>query len=109
MVFNDENAKAILKRTLLEETKTEAVFTFDTAIVRINSRFHQPSIVTIIKKDSEETLGFGYETMGYNFEIDHFNALIRNNTTASDLMTFEFSKDLIHLLDIVKKTICFAY
>jgi len=109
MVFNYENAKAILKSTLLEETKTEAIFTFDTAIVRINSRFHQPSTVTVIKNDSEETLDFGYKTIGYNFEIEHFNALIRNNKTESDLMTFEFSKDLIHLLDTVRETIGLAY
>ena len=109
MVFNYENAKAILKSTLLEETKTEAIFTFDTAIVRINSRFHQPSTVTVIKNDSEETLEFGYKTIGYNFEIEHFNALIRNNKTESDLMTFEFSKDLIHLLDTVRETIGLAY
>jgi hypothetical protein len=67
MVFNYKKAKTILKMTLLEETKTEAVFTFDTDIVKINSRFHQPSTVTIIKNDSEEAIDFGYETMGYNF------------------------------------------
>ena len=81
MVFNYENAKAILKSSLLEETKTEAIFTFDNAIVKINSRFHQPSTVTISKDGKKELIDFGYKTTGYNFEIEHFNTLLRENKT----------------------------
>jgi len=109
MVFNYKNAKAILKSTLLEETKTEAIFTFENAIIKINSRFHQPSTVTISKDGKKELIDFGYKTMGYNFEIEHFNTLVRENKTESDIMTFSFSKDLIHLLDRVRERIGLVY
>ena len=102
MIFNYKNAKANLKSTLLENTPTEAIFTFDDAVVKINTMFHQPSTVTIIKDDKEEILDFGYKTIGYNFEMEHFNQLIRENKKESDIMTFEFSKNLMNTLDEVR-------
>ena len=102
MIFNYKNAKANLKSTLLENTPTEAIFTFDDAVVKINTMFHQPSTVTIIKDDKEEILDFGYKTIGYNFETEHFNQLIRENKKESDIMTFEFSKNLMNTLDEVR-------
>ncbi len=105
MIFTYKNAKAILKSTLIEDTKTEAIFTFEKAVVKINSRFHQPSTVTIIQQSKEETITFGYTTIGYNFETQHFNELIRNGKTESNVMTFDFSMALIKLLDTVREKI----
>ena len=109
MIFNYQNAKAILKSTLLEDTKTEAIFTFSDAVVKINTMFHQPSTVTIIKNNQEETMDFGYKTIGYNFETEHFNNLIRKQKKESDIMTFEFSRKLIKTLDEVRKLIGLEY
>ncbi|MFK8059054.1 MAG: Gfo/Idh/MocA family protein [Polaribacter sp.] len=109
MIFEYENAKATLKSTLLEETKTEAIFTFEDATVKINTMFHQPTTVTIIQNNKEEIIDFGYKTIGYNFEIEHFNNLIRDGKTESDIMTFEFSKILIQTLDKVRNIIGLEY
>jgi predicted dehydrogenase len=109
MVFNYKKTKAILKSTLKENTKTEAIFTFEHAILVINTMFHQPSTVTIIIDDKEEIIDFGYKTIGYNFETEHFNNLLRENKKESNIMTFDFSKNLIKTLDSVREIIGLKY
>lgn len=109
MTFQYEASKAVLKSTLLEETPTEATFTCEKAVIKIQSRFHEPSSVTIIQNDKEEALEFPCDTLGYNFEIEHFNELLRNEKTESDIMTFDFSRNLINTLDIVRNHIHLEY
>ncbi len=104
------NAKAFLKSTFLEETETSAKFYCENGTIKINGRFHEPSSVTLIPNKGEiETIDFGYNTIGYNFETDHFNNLIREGKTESPIMTFEFSKQLIKTLDNVAKLIGLFY
>jgi len=109
MIFNYSDKKAMLKSTFLEETKTEAIFTCEKAIIKINTQFHEPSTVTIIKNGKEKTIDFGYKTIGYNFEAAHFNQLLRDGKTESDIMTFDFSKNLIATLDEVRSIIGLEY
>lgn len=110
MIFNYYNGvTAFLKSTLLEQTPTEAVFYCEKGIIKINSRFHAPSTVTVISHGKEETHDFGYSTIGYNFEIQHFNELLRNGFTESPIMTYEFSRNLMFLLDDVRHLIGLQY
>lgn len=109
MTFQYDESIAYLKSTLLEPSPTEAIFTFDEAIVTIHKPFHGPSSITIFKDGTSETLDFNYQTLGYTFEIEHFNNLLLNHKKESDLMTFEFSKNLIGTLDEVRKIIGLEY
>ena len=109
MTFNYKNAKASLKSTFLEETPTEAIFTFEKAIVKINPRFHEPTTVSVFVDDKEEVIDFNYNTIGFSFEIEHFNQLLREGKKQSDIMTFDFSKTLIKTLDDVRNTIGLTY
>lgn len=109
MIFEYEDSKAKLRSTLLEETKTEAIYTFENAIVKINTRFHEPSSVTIVDSCKEETIDFKYKSIGYSYEIEHFNHLLREEKTESPLMTFELSKTLIETLDEVRSKIGLTY
>ncbi len=109
ILFKYENAKAILKSTFLKETATEAVFTCEHGIIKINTRFHQPTTVTLIQNGVEKHLDFSAKTFGYNFEIEHFNQLLRDHKTESDFMSFTFSKDLITTLDQIRKQINLKY
>ncbi|RCS28049.1 gfo/Idh/MocA family oxidoreductase [Polaribacter sp. WD7] len=109
MVFKYHNAKAILKSTLLEDTPTEAIFTFEDAIVKINTMFYQPSTVSIFNNGEEEIIDFGYSTIGYNFETLHFNELLRTEKKESPIMTFDFSKKIINTLDKVREVIGLTY
>lgn len=110
MIFNYNNGvKAFLKSTLLEQTPTEAVFHCERGIITINTRFHQPSTVTVTFNGAETTHDFGYNTIGYNFEVIHFNELIRQGKTESPIMTYEFSRNLIETLDKVRELIGLNY
>ncbi len=110
MVFKYKNGvNAYLKSTLLEETPTEAVFHCENGIIKVNSRFHEPSTVTITSNGKEETKDFGYSTIGYNFEVIHFNELLRQGKIQSDVMTFSFSRKLMKTLDKVSQLIGLEY
>ena len=109
MIFNYDNAKAILKSNFLKETPTEAVFTCEHGVIKINTRFHQPTTITLLQNGIEEHVDFSAKTFGYNFEIEHFNQLLRDHKTESELMSFSFSKDLIATLDKIRKQINLNY
>ena len=110
MTFHYKNGvTAHLKSTLLEETPTEAIFHCEKGEIKLNSKFHEPSNVTITSKNKEETVDFGYSTLGYNFEAIHFNNLLKQGKIESDIMTFAFSKKLIKTLDKVKRSIGLYY
>ncbi|MCB4797799.1 Gfo/Idh/MocA family protein [Neotamlana laminarinivorans] len=110
MVFKyNNNVEAHLKSSLIEKLPTEAIFTFTDATIKINTMFHQPSTVTIIKNGIEETKDFGYKTIGYNFEAIHFNTLLKQDKKESNIMSFDFSRNLIKLLDTVRNKIDLMY
>lgn len=110
MTFGYENnVKAYLKSSLVEVLPTEAIFYCEKGTLKINTMFHMPTTVTIIANGTEETLDFGYNTIGYNFETIHFNQLLRGGKTESDIMTYEFSRNLIKTLDEVRKIIKLEY
>ena len=109
LIFDYGITKAYLKSSLLEETPTEAMFTFEEAVVKLNTRFHESPIVTIYKDEKEEMLDFNYKTFGYSFETAHFSQLIREGKKESNIMTFEFSKKLISTMDEVREIISLEY
>ena len=71
--------------------------------------FHIPTTVSIFIDGKEEVKDFEYSTIGYNFEAIHFNQLIREGKKESDIMTFDFSRKLIKLLDGVSEIIGLKY
>ncbi len=110
MVFNyDNDITAHLKSTLLEDTPIEAIFYCEKGTIKINSGFFMPTTVSLISNNKEKTVDFNYKTIGYNYEILHFNNLLREGKTESDVMNFEFSKQLIKLLDDVRSSIQLEY
>lgn len=110
MIFNyDNDCKAYLKSTFLADIPTEAIFHFENATIKINHMFHMPTTVSIIKDGKEDIKDFGYNTTGYNYEAIHFNKLIREGKKESDIMTFDFSRKLIKLLDDVSEIIGLKY
>ncbi|GGF68021.1 Gfo/Idh/MocA family protein [Wenyingzhuangia marina] len=109
IVFQYQNAKAFLKSAIQEQTATQAIFTCEQGIIKINTEFHIPTSVTIIKNGKEEIIDFGVKTIGYNYETEHFNQLLREGKKESNIMTFDFSKKLIETLDIVREKIGLEY
>ena len=110
MTFTYENnVKAYLKSSLVEVLPTQAIFYCEKAIIKINTMFHMPTTVSIIVDGKEDIKDFGYQTIGYHYEAIHFNQLFRDGKTESDIMTFEFSRNLIKTLDAVSALIKLDY
>lgn len=110
IIFNYYNGvKAFLNSSLLEETPTEAVFYCENGIIKINGQFHRPSSVTITHNGKQTTHTFDCPTLGYSYETAHFNELLRNNKTESPIMTHDFSRDLMFILDDVRNLINLKY
>lgn len=103
------NVTAHLKSSLIEVLPTEAIFYCEKGIIKINTQFHCPSTVTLIVDGKEEIKDFGYKTIGYNYETIHFNQLLRAGKIESDIMTFNFSEQLIRTLDSVRNIIKLEY
>lgn len=110
IIFNYYNGvKAFLKSSFLEETPTEAIFYCEKGIIKINGQFHRPSTVTITYNGKQATHDFDCHTLGYSYETEHFNELLRNNKTESPIMTHDFSRDLMFILDDVRYLINLKY
>ncbi|WP_111307386.1 Gfo/Idh/MocA family protein [Confluentibacter sediminis] len=112
MTFDYNNlVKAYLKSSLKEILPTEAIFYCEKGTIKINREFHCPSTVTLISDGREETIDFGYDNhiFGYKYETIHFNKLLQEGKKESDIMTFDFSRNLIKLLDDVREIIGLNY
>ena len=110
MIFNYKHGlKAYLKSSLLEDLPTEAIFYCEKGTIKINRQFHCPSTITITVDGKEENIDFNYKTIGYNYEVEHFNELLRQGKTESPVMSFKFSKELISTLDAIRKLIKLDY
>ena len=110
MIFHyPNNIEAHLKSTFKEKTPTEAIIYCEKATIKIHTQFHRPTSISIITPEKEETIDFDYSTIGYNFEVIHFNNLLKQGKIESDIMTFSMSKKLIKLLDKVSSIIGLEY
>ncbi len=102
-------ARASLFSAVTQETNTTATLEFEKGILVINSRFHEPSSITIQKEGKSEHIEFNITTNGYNYEAIHVQEMLLQNRTESILMSFEKSVQLIKLLDTVREKIKLHY
>lgn len=109
VIFHYKQATALLRSTLLEATPTEAVFICENGSITLNSRFHQPSSIAIESNGTKELLEFPTNRIGYAYEIEHFNQLLREGKKESDVMSYGFSEQLIKTLDQVRALIGLTY
>jgi len=110
IVFQYKNGvSASLFSSVVEETKTEAILTFEKGTVHIHSRFHEPSKLTITTAEETTEKTFEVQPNGYNFEAEHVTDLLLNNKKESPLMTFDKSLQLMKLLDQIRAEIGLDY
>ncbi|WP_062059342.1 Gfo/Idh/MocA family protein [Aquimarina longa] len=102
-------ATASLYSAVIKETSTEAILELEKGTILINSRFQEPSSVTITKNGKSELIEFEVPTNGYNFEAIHVQEMLQQNRTESTIMSFEKSLQLITLLDTVRNQIGLHY
>ena len=101
--------KAHLRSTLKEKTPTTARIELEKAVIRINTRFHEPTSVSIIDDGEEKTKDFDVETNGYDFEAAHVTQMLLEGKKESPVMSLDHTLDLTELLDKVRKEIGLEY
>jgi predicted dehydrogenase len=110
MIFEYENGvEAELRSSIIKKTPTTAVIEFEKATITLNTRFHEPSSVTIQTPEGEATKEFEVNSNGYNFEAEHVQKMLLEGKTESTEMSFEKSLQLIDLLDKVRNEIGLEY
>lgn len=110
MQFNyANNVKAELFSTFREKTPTIAEINLEKGKILLNSRFHEPTTVTIISNGEEEIREFGVQTNGYNFEAAHVSEMLQKGKTESEIWSLDNTRDLMLLLDAIRTEINLKY
>ncbi|WP_299214966.1 Gfo/Idh/MocA family oxidoreductase [uncultured Dokdonia sp.] len=108
LTYSDQ-VKANLFSAIDTQTPTTCHIELEKGTIHINSRFHDPTNITITKNGITETIDFPVTVHGYHYEILHCQEMLVQGKTESDIMTFEKSIQLISLLDNVREKIGLEY
>lgn len=104
-----EDVEADLFSTFMEKTPTITEIDMEKGRIILNTRFHEPTSVTIITKEKEETLEFKVDKSGYYFEADHVTKMLQSGKIESDIWNFEKTLDMMRLLDKIRNEIGLYY
>ncbi|GAB4028320.1 Gfo/Idh/MocA family protein [Spirosoma koreense] len=94
---------ALLDCTLLAKTDCIGLIQGETGQIRIHSRFHETTGVTLQPDDQEATTSmFERKTHGYDYEAQHVMKCLAEGRTESPLWSLDDSLNLMNLLDAVR-------
>jgi len=102
-------AKAELHSNITEDTPTTAEFELEKAKIKIEAKWHNPSTVVISTAEGTTSKTFDVASFGYEYEARHVQEMLRKGKTESDVMSFDKSRELISLLDTIRKEIKLEY
>ncbi|MCM8569920.1 Gfo/Idh/MocA family oxidoreductase [Gramella jeungdoensis] len=109
MKFMYDDAQASLHSSFKEKTPTIAEITLEKAVIKLHSRFHEPTSISIISEGNETTKDFNVETNGYNFEAAHVTQMLLEGKSESSKWSHDETLDLMELLDNVRREIGLKY
>ncbi|MGB5944125.1 MAG: Gfo/Idh/MocA family oxidoreductase [Leeuwenhoekiella sp.] len=109
MTFSYPEAKAYLKSSIVKKTPSIATIICEHGIIVMNSRFHDTDKITTILNGKKEEHDFEYKGHGYELEAMYVADLLRGGKLESDLMSHDFSRKLIAMLDAVREEIGLKY
>ncbi|MDX1542410.1 MAG: Gfo/Idh/MocA family oxidoreductase [Christiangramia sp.] len=109
MKFLYPDAQAYLHSSFKEKTPTIAEIELEKAVVKLHSRFHEPTSVSIITESKEKTKVFEVKTNGYNFEAAHVTQMLMEGRSESNKWSLDETLDLMALLDDVRQEIGLKY
>ncbi|CAL66788.1 Gfo/Idh/MocA family protein [Christiangramia forsetii] len=110
MKFNyADGVEADLFSTFQEKTPTTAEILLEKGKIILNSRFHEPTTITVISEGKEVIKDFGVHTTGYNFEAAHVTEMYQKGRIESDIWSHTQTTDLMTLLDSIREEIGLKY
>ncbi len=94
---------ALLDSTLLTTTDCLGLIQGETGQIRIHSRFHETTGVTLVRDEqTPKTTAFTRDTHGYDYEAQHVMQCLAEGRTESPLWSLDDSLNLMALLDAVR-------
>jgi predicted dehydrogenase len=111
MLFkHNDNKLSVLFSTLVADGRTEAIIHGSEGMIRINSQWHIPSTVDLIKKETG-TVHFKFiePGYGYQYEAEEVMKCLDKKMTESPVFGWQKSIDLIATLDQIRKTASIKY
>lgn len=111
MVLTYSNgAMAILNSTFMANTENVALIYGTEGTIRIHSRFHNSTALTLEKSDAEPiTNTFERTTHGYDYEAKHVMDCLNQGLTESKLWSHTDSRNLMSLLDDIRQAAGISY
>ncbi len=103
MIFDYENAQAVLFSGLMGDSKMEAELSGSKGEIFINPRWHEADGFTLVKGDEEKVFDFPLKGIGYYYEILEVHQCLRNHQIESESWSHQNSLDLAELLDTVRR------
>lgn len=106
-----DQVTATLFSAIDKKTDTRCHIIFEKGEILINSRFHEPSNVTITQNNIPVTYDFQIPegVNGYHYEILHCQKMLAKGRIESDVMTFKKSLQLIKMLDHIRRKVGLEY
>jgi predicted dehydrogenase len=111
MLFkNKENKLSVLSSTVICEGGIEAVVHGSEGIIRLNSPWHIPTTVDLVKKGAEPVhYKFIEPGYGYQYEAEEVMKCLDDKKIESSLFGWQKSIDLISTLDEIRKRASIVY
>ncbi|MEM9819781.1 MAG: Gfo/Idh/MocA family oxidoreductase [Bacteroidota bacterium] len=99
-----ENKIAVLYASITAKTHTEAWIYGSKGCIRINSRWHEPTSLTLmVDGEAPKDIFFHYSGNGYDYEARAVMEDLSKGKKENGLMNHDFSLDLIELLDKIRQ------
>lgn len=100
----DDGRMSVLHSTIIADTNIEAEIFGTKMSIKINPLWFMPTNI-VIKKKFKKPKGIHINTIGngYNYEAEEATQCLLNNKLESERLTLSFSRDLISLLDQIRK------
>lgn len=107
---HDNGAVSSLHCTFMADTQIEAWIHGKDGSIKLHSRFHHPTNISIYRKgEIEQTFEIPYIGNGYYHEINHVNECLRLDLKESPKVTLHDSLNLAKMLDKVREKIGLVY
>lgn len=103
MIFNYEDAQAILYSGLTSNSELRAEIQGSTGAIFIDPRWHETQGFVMVKEGEEERIDLPTTGKGYAHEIEEVHKCLKEGKLQSDRWSHQNSVDLINLLDEVRR------
>ncbi|SIQ75883.1 Gfo/Idh/MocA family protein [Maribacter ulvicola] len=103
MIFNYDNAQAILYSGLNSDSEKKAEIAGSKGTIFLHPRWHETTGYTLIKDGETSSNEVGKRGKGYVHEIEEVHDCLNSGKKESDMWSHQNSLDLVEIMDSVRK------